>query len=100
MTTNRKTTPKADTMRPVKTQPKLSATPEMAGWKPTDLPQWVAGLAGAHGITVVDATPALAAEARRGVLPYNAIFDTHLNPAGHRAVAKTLADAMRDAPAP
>ena len=77
-----------------------SATPEMAGWKPTDLPQWVAGLAEAHGITVVDATPALAAEAQRGVLPYNAIFDTHLNPAGHRAVAKTLADAMRDAPAP
>ena len=71
-----------------------AATPEMAAWEPSDLPDYVRRLAEAHGIRVVDATPALAAEAAAGVLPFNALFDTHLNPEGHRAVAAALAAAM------
>ena len=73
-----------------------ASSPEMVAFEPTDLPDFVAELARGHGITVVDATPALVAEAQAGVLPFNAIFDTHLNPAGHRAVAKALAGAMRE----
>jgi hypothetical protein len=66
-------------------------------WKPGDLPQWVAERARSHGVQVIDATPSLVAEARRGVLPYNALFDTHLNRDGHETVGRVLADALRPA---
>jgi hypothetical protein len=71
------------------------APPILVDWKPADLPRWVAERARSHGIRVVDATPALVAEARAGVLPYNALFDSHLSREGHRVVARELADALR-----
>lgn len=65
-----------------------------ARWQPTDLPAFVEGLCDRTGIQFIDATPALTAETHRGVLTYNAVYDTHLNRHGSNVVARTLADAM------
>ncbi len=65
-----------------------------ARWRPTDLPSFVRGLCDRTGIRFIDATPALTAETRRGVLTYNAVYDTHLNRHGSSVVARTLANAM------
>jgi hypothetical protein len=64
-------------------------------WQPTDLPEWVGGLCAASGVEFVDLTPPLRALAvERGELPFNALFDTHLNAAGARVVGAALARAL------
>jgi hypothetical protein len=73
------------------------AEPRFAAWKPNDLPRWVAERCAAHAVRFVDATPALAADARAGILDFNGIYDSHLNRAGHRTVARVLAEAMAPA---
>jgi hypothetical protein len=70
------------------------ANPKFAAWVPGRLPRDIAALATAHGIRVVDATPALRAHARAGRLPYNSILDTHLNARGAGAVGQVLAAAI------
>jgi hypothetical protein len=45
-------------------------------------------------ITVVDSLPRLRELARQGVLPYSDSKDGHLNPAGQRAVAELVSDAV------
>lgn len=68
-------------------------------WSPTDLPVWVAERCATAGVAFVDLTPALteALQTRRQ-LPYNAIYDTHLNFYGAEVVGRTLAQALRPAP--
>ncbi|MCE9520507.1 MAG: hypothetical protein K8R87_13250 [Verrucomicrobia bacterium] len=67
--------------------------PEPA-WQLNDLPAYVAREATSLGIRCVDSTPALTELAAKGVLTYNAIYDTHLNREGHRVVAEVLAKAL------
>jgi lysophospholipase L1-like esterase len=64
-------------------------------WQPGDLPAYLAQQCTAHGISVIDATPALTTAAQKGTLPYNTIYDTHFNAAGHEIVAETLAKGLR-----
>lgn len=66
-------------------------------WQLNDLPSFVTREASAMGIRCIDSTPALAELAAKGVLTYNAIYDTHLNKEGHRVVAEVLADALTNA---
>ena len=67
--------------------------PEPA-WQLNDLPAYVAREATTLGIRCIDSTPALTELAAKGVLTYNAIYDTHLNREGHRVVAEVLAKAL------
>lgn len=60
-------------------------------WQPSDLPQHIAGLCEQNGISFIDATPALVATSASGQLPYNAIWDTHLNSLGTQVVADLIA---------
>ena len=61
-------------------------------WQPSDLPQFLARRAESHGIEMIDLTPALVeTTVERSRLPYNSIFDTHLNALGSRAVAVEMA---------
>ena len=64
-------------------------------WQPNDLPKHVAQLCAEKGIAFVDATPALRAEAERGMEVFNPILDTHLNRTGSRLVGEVLGDAIR-----
>jgi hypothetical protein len=70
------------------------APPKLAGWTPTDLPELVGTLAARHGIGFVDPTPELEAEVAEGRLPFNGIWDTHLDRLGCRVVARVLAAAL------
>jgi len=74
------------------------AEPRFVRWRPTRLPGWVRREAERHGIAFLDATPALRAEADAGRLPYNAVWDNHLNARGAEIVAGVLAHALRSAP--
>jgi lysophospholipase L1-like esterase len=48
----------------------------------------------AEGIPVVDLLPGLRAANEREGIPFYFRFDRHLNPAGHRAIAEILLDAL------
>lgn len=65
------------------------------GWILNDLPAFIARACDRHGIRFVDTTPPLADLAAKGVLTFNPIYDTHLNPEGHRVVGEVLARALR-----
>jgi hypothetical protein len=54
----------------------------------------VGEIAKALGIGFVDPTPCLVAASRAGALPYNAVFDSHLNRLGSACVADALAAAL------
>lgn len=72
-------------------------TPEpLRRWAPNPLPEEIRELAAARGIRFVDATPALASEAARGRLPYEPVWDTHLNRLGAAVVARVLEEALRE----
>lgn len=71
-----------------------NADPDIAAWQPSDLPQHVAELCRDRGIRFIDATPVLSDAAAAGHLPYNAIWDTHLNSLGTQVVAKLVADRL------
>lgn len=64
---------------------------ELRHWSPSRLPDQVRRMAEVRGISFVDATEALQAEAAAGRLPYNGVWDTHLNRQGTEAVAELLA---------
>jgi len=68
--------------------------PDLVEWTPTDLPDFVREQAEGLGMSFVDLTPALLAEAARGRLLYNPVWDTHLNRAGSHRVARELAEAL------
>lgn len=61
------------------------------------LPEVLKALCTRHEIAFVDPTPALAAAAGDGDLPYNGYGDPHLNTVGARVVAEVLAKALRSA---
>ncbi|MCB1227240.1 MAG: SGNH/GDSL hydrolase family protein [Verrucomicrobiales bacterium] len=63
-------------------------------WELGDLPAHLESLCVERGIKFIDATPALRALAERGILPFNAIFDTHFNEAGHAEVGRLLAQEL------
>jgi hypothetical protein len=63
-------------------------------WQPTKLPSWVQTECVARGIRFVDATPALIAKSKAGILTYNTIYDTHFNEIGHQVVAEVLAASL------
>jgi hypothetical protein len=72
-------------------------TPEpLRRWAPNPLPEEIRELARARGIRFIDATPALAGEAARGRLPYEAVWDTHLDRLGAAIVARVLEEALRE----
>lgn len=64
-------------------------------WKPTDLPDLLRSLSDLNKIEFIDPTTALAAEAKRGILTYNSIADTHLNRHGSQIVALAVSRALR-----
>ena len=67
----------------------------LTSWRPTDLPQFVRRLAEERGIAVIDPTSALTDAANAGNVPYNLIWDTHLNREGSRIVADAIVQALR-----
>jgi hypothetical protein len=63
-------------------------------WSPNPLPDQVGRMAERRGIAFVDATPHLVRAAAAGQLPYNGVWDTHLNAFGSELVAQALAEAL------
>ncbi len=57
-------------------------------WKPPPLPDLVQRLCAETGVRFVDLTPPLRASC---LVPFNALFDTHLNGVGSQVVGETLA---------
>jgi hypothetical protein len=76
-------------------KPDASVPAALREWKPAPLPDYMAQLCAAKGIAFLDATPALRAEAERGVDVFNPILDTHLNRTGSRVVGEVLGAALR-----
>ncbi len=72
-----------------------SAGDELSNWQPSDLPEHVANVCDQHGINFIDSTPALIETAKNGQLPYNAIWDTHLNSLGTKVVADVIVERLR-----
>ena len=66
----------------------------LVDWAPGGFRGLVRRLARQRGIGFVDATGALRREAEVGRLPFNAVWDSHLNRDGARVVADVLADAL------
>lgn len=66
-------------------------------WRPNDLPAALEHQALAAGIRFIDATPALRNEMLAGRLPYNTVYDSHLNRLGSQRVADVLAGALAPA---
>ncbi|NQT94520.1 MAG: hypothetical protein HQ559_17325 [Lentisphaerae bacterium] len=72
------------------------ASEEQKAWRPSDLPGVVSDLCDRYGIAFVDLTGALARYAREEKeLPYNSIYDTHINAQGSRVVATELLRHLR-----
>ena len=72
------------------------ASGEQRTWRPSDLPDVLAELCGRHGVEFVDLTPALSGFTREEEeLPFNSIYDTHINTRGSRVVAMELSRHLR-----
>ena len=71
-----------------------TAEPELVRWRPGELAQLVAETAERRGVHFLDLSPALLAEAARGRLLYNGVWDTHLNREGSHLVGRVLAEAL------
>ena len=69
----------------------------LVDWQPSDMPQYVERLCRESEIRFADATPRLTQCADEGRLPYNGIWDTHLNREGSHIVGDALAEAIRAA---
>jgi hypothetical protein len=67
---------------------------DLVDWRPTDLPAYVQEVATRLGRRFIDLTQPFAAEAARGRLLYNGLWDSHLNSAGSRLAGKTIAEAL------
>jgi hypothetical protein len=60
-------------------------------WQPNKMPEHVESLCKERGIKFINAIPALTEACQAGNMPYNTIYDTHLNREGHRIVGELLA---------
>jgi hypothetical protein len=72
----------------------------LVDWRPSDMPQYIERLCRENGIRFIDPTPKLMQCADEGRLPYNGIWDTHLNREGSYIVGDVLAEALRTADDP
>jgi len=73
------------------------AEERVSSWEPSDLPEYVRGLAAAHGLRFLDLTPVLTREAHAsGKLLYNSMYDMHLNARGSHLVGEVLAEMLRE----
>ena len=63
-------------------------------WQARQLPEFVGRVCASNEIRFLDATAALKREANAGRLPYNPVWDTHLNRLGHEVLAQVLAEGM------
>lgn len=67
---------------------------EVQSWRPHALPAHVAALCHEHGLLFVDTTPALRAEAQKGLYMHNRILDCHVNAEGARIIGEVIADVL------
>ena len=65
-----------------------NAHPVLRSWKPGGLPAQLSRLCGNRRVVFLDATAVLQRSAAEGRLPYNTVFDTHLNERGSRQVGE------------
>ena len=72
----------------------VDVNPLLKAWMPSDLPQWVNRECQKNNVTFIDTTAALIDSARDGEIPFNLIYDTHLNARGSAIVAAELADVL------
>ena len=72
----------------------VDVNPLLKAWMPSDLPQWVNRECQKNNVTFIDTTSALIDSARDGEIPFNLIYDTHLNARGSAIVAAELADVL------
>jgi len=72
------------------------ASEEQRAWQPSDLPEVLAELCDRHGVEFVNLTPALSEFTREEKeLPFNSMYDTHINARGSRVVAMELSRHLR-----
>lgn len=67
-----------------------TAHPMLRAWQPGPLPDQLSRLCEERQLKFVNATPALRQSVAAGQLPYNTVFDTHLNAAGSRLVGELM----------
>ena len=70
------------------------ANPLLKAWSPSDLPAWVKMECQKNEIEFVDTSEALIQSAKDGVLPFNLVYDTHLNSHGSGIVSEQLRQAL------
>jgi len=71
------------------------AHPVLRSWKPGGLPGQLSRLCENRQVIFLDATAVLQRSAAEGQLPYNTVFDTHLNERGSRQVGELFLERMR-----
>ncbi len=69
--------------------------PPMVHWTSSDLIDHLQKLCDAHGINMIDPTPALCKETTKGNLTFNPMFDTHFNQRGSHIMSEVIAEQMR-----
>ncbi len=67
-----------------------TAHPALRAWQPGPLPDQLSRLCGSRQIKFVDTTAVLQQSAASGELPYNTVYDTHLNAHGSRLVGELM----------
>lgn len=72
-----------------------AAHPLLRRWIPNRLPTQLQSLCKLHEVGFLDATPVLVDMANHGRLPFNTVYDTHLNRMGSRAVGLLLAEQLK-----
>lgn len=71
------------------------ADKKLVEWKPTDLPDAIRAYAAKYGVRFIDLTPVLIGEMERMRIPFNTVFDSHVNRHGSSVAAQVIADALR-----
>ncbi len=72
----------------------VDTNPLLKAWMPSDLPQWINRECQKNDVVLIDTTAALIKSAKDGEMPFNLIYDTHLNAQGSAVVATELANAL------
>ena len=73
-----------------------TAHPALRSWQPGPLGDQLSRLCETRQLTFLDATAVLQRSAAAGEIPYNTVFDTHLNERGSRLVAELLIGRISD----
>jgi hypothetical protein len=72
------------------------AHPILRSWQPGGLPGQLSRLCENRQVTFLDATSVLQRSAAEGRLPYNTVFDTHLNERGSRQVGEFFLEQLNE----